>query len=642
MNKKIILFSALLIGIAASAQDSSKLLNSVVLTATKYPTKQSLTGKVVLVISQEQLQKSAGKTLGEVLNQQAAATISGANNTAGTNQSIYLQGSGSANTLILLDGVPLYDPAGITSEFDLNNFSISDLERIEILKGAQSTLYGSDAVAGVINLISKKSGDKKLNFNNTLSAGSYNTYKGSAGINGNGDGYAYSLSYAKTDSKGFSSACDSTGNKNFDKDRFKQDVLSGSFSLVKEKKYDARIYGRYNIYSADIDAGAFLDDKDFRYTNKNFQTGTNSEYNFGKSVLHLNYNYNWYDRHFKDDSTSIGSYAKYQKGDYTGYSHFAELYGKFELDEKLNLLAGTDYRSNSTDQQYSAVTGFGPLTTPRLDHDSIKTNQFSAYSSLFYHDKGLSVEGGGRWNHHNVYGSNATFSFNPSYLIKEKYKIFTNISSGFRAPSLYQLYSEFGNIKLKPEQSVNYEAGLQLLLENTMIRVVWFKRDIHNVFYFYTDPVTYQSQYRNQDKQKDHGIETEFNWRSDKVNISANYAFVDGNISTKDFAGKDTSYSNLFRRPKHTFNFTIGFIPVKDCYISAHFKTVSKTFEEQFFGAPIKLDGYYTIDLYTEYQVHKSVKLFVDLQNVTDQKYFDVLGFNTKRVNVNVGVNIKL
>ena len=110
--------------------------------------------------------------------------INGADNNLGTNQTVYLRGASAGNTLILMDGVPLYDASGISSEFDLNNFALDNIERIEILKGAQSTLYGSDAVAGVINIITKKSGKKPLNVNVDFSAGSYSTYKGAVSLSG--------------------------------------------------------------------------------------------------------------------------------------------------------------------------------------------------------------------------------------------------------------------------------------------------------------------------------------------------------------------------------------------------------------------------------------------------------------------------
>ncbi|MEO5997131.1 MAG: TonB-dependent receptor plug domain-containing protein, partial [Chitinophagaceae bacterium] len=140
------------------AQDSTKtkLLDEVVVTATKTPIKQSLTGKVITVITRQELESNNGRTLGQVLNQQAGLVINGALNSPGTNQTIFMRGAATGRTLILMDGIPVNDPSLIGNEFDINLVSINDVQRVEICRGAQSTLYGSDAIAGVINIITIK------------------------------------------------------------------------------------------------------------------------------------------------------------------------------------------------------------------------------------------------------------------------------------------------------------------------------------------------------------------------------------------------------------------------------------------------------------------------------------------------------
>ena len=644
MKKKILFVAACITGSALFAQhapqlrgDSSRVLNEVLITVTKFPQKQNETGKVITVITKEELQRSQGKSLSEVLNRQVGIIMNGANNNPGTNQSIYIRGAHAANTLILVDGVPVYDASGETSQFDLSNFSLYNIERIEILKGSQSTLYGSDAVAGVVNIITKKSGDKPFGLNGLLSAGSYNTYKGSAAISGNNKGRTYFVSYSRLSSKGFSAAYDSTGKNNFDDDGFKQDALQASYGFKPLQKLETRIYGSYNTNKADIDAGAFADDNDFRFKYGSLQMGTSLKYTLTKSTIRLNYNYNWYDRDYTDDSASVGSFVKYQRGNYKSKSHFAEVYGNFKINKNIELLAGVDYRRNSTDQDYFYFPNFGFLSPP-LSSDTTKTNQFSSYASLHIKSEhGFHTEIGSRWNHHNIYGNNFTYSFNPSWL-KNNFKIFANISSGYRVPSLYQLYSEYGNKNLKPESSTNFEAGLQFVQEKINARVVLFKRDIKNVFSFYTDPVTFASKYINDDEQKDHGVETEFFLKTDKINISANYTFIKGKIATKDFSGRDTLYNNFYRKPSHVFNFTLGYNASKDIFLSMHFKSVTKFYEGRFAGLPYEMNGYYTLDLYGEYKLTKVFKVFADIANITDQKYFDIRGFNSKQFNWNAGM----
>ncbi len=646
MKKKIFIAAAVFISSYAQAQEDStnKTLNEVIVTATKFPVKQSETGKVVDVITQEQLQKNFGKSLGEVLNQQAGIIINGSDNNLGTNQTIYTRGASSANTLILFDGVPLYDPSGISSEFDLNNFALNNIEKIEILKGSQSTIYGSDAVAGVINIISKKSGGKPLNFNLDASAGSYGTYNGSISLSGtNGKGQTYFISYNKIQSNGFSSAYDSTGKSNFDKDGFDQDVFQLNYGFKPFKKTTVRIYGKYNNNHADVDAGAFADDKDYTYHNGNTIAGISADYKIHSGFIRLQYNYNRFNRSFVDDSTDVGGFSQYQKGKYNGNSHFAEIYTSLALNKNIGLLAGIDYRKNSSEQHYIYVPDYGFPALP-ISADTAKTNQFSTYASLILKaNNGLQTEIGGRWNHHNIYGSNFTYSFNPFYLIANHYKIFANISSGYRVPSIYQLYSEYGNKSLKPEVSTNYEAGFQYFSEKVNARVTGFVRDIKDVLFFYTDPATFSSKYINADKQHDYGIETESTINFCKeFSASFNYTYVDGKISTKDFAGKDTSYFNLYKRPKNVFNVSLNYQPTKDLSLSAHLKTVSKAFEPQYMASAFELKSYYTLDVYGRYRFNKAFAVFANLQNITDQKYFVTRGFTTKGFNVNGGVQVAL
>jgi vitamin B12 transporter len=641
--KCILISGFLLLGCATTySQDSLKTLNEVIVTATKTPVKQSETGKVVNVITAAELQKSSGKSLGQLLNQQPGMIINGADNNLGTNQTIYTRGASAGNTLILLDGVPLNDASGITSEFDLNNFSLENVERIEILKGAQSTLYGSDAVAGVINIISKKSGQKPFQVNAGISAGSYETYKATVALSGNnGKGQTFFVSYNGISSRGFSSAYDSTGKAQFDRDGFHQDAVQASYGFGPSKNLNVRLFGKYNNNRSDLDAGAFIDDKDYTNHNDNTIAGTSADYKLKNGFIRLQYSYNRFNRSFVDDSTDVNIYAKYQKGKYFGTSNYAEMYTNLHLASFLELLAGVDYRTNATSQSYVSLPDYGFPSVP-VSSDSANTQQFSGYASLILKTTGgFHTEAGGRWNHHSVYGSNFTYSFNPFFL-KNEFKFFANISSGYHVPSLYQLYSEFGNRNLKPEVSNSYEAGAQYLKKNINARVSVFARDIRQVFYFYTDPATYASRYINADKQKDYGVEAEVTASlCDKISVSANYTYVDGKISTTDFSGKDTSFFNLYKRPANVLNLSVNYQPVSELFFSARLKTASKAFEPGF-PAPYELKGYYTAGLYMQYQYVKKYTVYADLDNIMGEKYFVTRGFTTKGFNINAGIKVAL
>ena len=625
---------------SAQAQDSTQTLNPVVVTATKFPIKQVETGKVLTIITREELQRSLGKNIGEVLNEQVGITVSGANNTRGTNLTVYTRGASSANTLILIDGVPAYDPSGISSEFDLNTFSISQIERIEIMKGAQSTLYGSDAVAGVINIITKKNSTKPINLSVDLSAGSYDTYKESIALSGGlPNGFNYFVGYSKTDSKGISAAYDSTGIKNFEKDGFHQDAFQANVGYKSNNNFEIRAYTKLSKNKSDIDAGAFKDDKDYTAAVKNTLLGTQAIYHFNRHAIQFNYNYNYYNREYIDDSASVGGFAKYQHGNYSGKSHFAELNGNFRLNKILNLVTGIDYRTNASDQSYKSLSIYGAYNSRPLSADTIKTNQFGAFASLLLNVDHFSAEFGSRYNKHSIYGDNFTYSFGPSYIIDNQIKLFANISSGYRVPSLYQLYAEYGNKGLKPERSASFEEGVEYFKEKFSARLVAWQRNIRDVISFYTDP-SYNSKYINEDRQNDNGIETELSATVAKgLQVTANYAYTNGQIHSLN-PGMDTTFYNLYRRPKNTFNLTLGYHIGSKAFTSVHLRTVDKYFEPVYAAAPIEIKGYYTLNVYGEYRICKALKLFADFRNITDQKYFDIRGFNSKMFNCDGGVSL--
>ncbi len=650
MKKKIFIAAAVLISgqlyaqkpVPANPADSAKNLDEVVITATKFPIKQSLTGKVVTVIDQQQLQRNSGKSLTEVLNTQAGIIVNGSSNVLGTNQDVYMRGAAAGKTLILLDGVPVYDASGISGAYDLNLINVDQVERIEILKGSQSTLYGSDAIAGVINIISKKGGAKKINATANLSGGSYNTFKGSVGLNGTVKNTVYNVQYSKLYSKGFSTAQDQTGVGNFDKDGMDEDVFRANISQKIGDQFSVGANTQLSGYKTDADAGPFTDDADYTIKNKNSLVGFGADYTIGKSMLHLNYNYNKVNRFYLDDSASRGgNFSYYSEGNYTGKSHFVELYSNIALTKKVDILIGADYRNQQSNQSYFSVSSFGVYPSPPLGDDTVKVNQLGAYASLVVKGfKGFNVELGGRYNNFNKYGDVFTFSFNPSYVIKNSIKIFGNISSGFKAPSLYQVYSEYRPVagELSPEKSLSFEGGIQYYKNNVNLRAVYFNRNIKdNIVFINTNTAPY-GYYANADKQKDEGLELEASIDFGKVTLNANYVNLDGKIETKT-GSKDTSFFNLYRRPRQTINLNVGIELCKHWNMNIGVQSISKRYEARFNAAPVEMPAYYVWNLYSTYNITKNIKAFVDFKNITDEKYSEVYGYNSRRFNFMAGVN---
>jgi len=636
MKKTFFVVAAIMIGSQLIAQQDTTLLDEVVISANKYPNKTSLTGKVVTVITKQQLERSGGKDLSQILTEQAGVYIGGANSNAGKDKSLYLRGAGVVYTLITIDGVPVYDPSGIGSNFDIRNLSIDQIERIEILKGSQSTLYGSDAIAGVINIITKKPVSETFSANVLASYGSNNSTRANAGLNGKTGIVDYNLAYSFYHTKGINEAISNNGNE--DKDGFQQNSLQAGFGLQVAKNVHIQPYFRFNKIEGDIDQGAFVDELDYTYTQKSYQAGVRNEFRFGKTKLNLFYNFNHINRLYIDDSVkSRNGFDTYSKGSYSGAEHFVDAYVTVPLGKSSSkFIGGADFRTSNTDQEYSYI-GYFSDTIPLKDK---KQNQTGLYAAVTVNAKsGFNIELGNRMNIHSENGSKYVFNINPSYLLKKQFKVFANLSSGYRIPSLYQLFSEYGNKELEPESSITAEAGLQYFsVDNKFMgRVTGFLRNIK-------DAIAFQSKYVNLDKQKDHGAELELSFKlTNKISLKAFYSFVDGKITTVK-GGKDTTYFNLIRRPKHSAGLNGGINITDKLFVSANLSWFGER-KDSYFDATsfqtvnVTLKGYALIDVYAEYALYRNkIKIFTDLRNITNSKYNETAGFNTLGFNGYGGV----
>jgi vitamin B12 transporter len=485
----------------------------------------------------------------------------------------------------------------------------------------------------------------------TVAAGSFGTFKGVAGINGKAGKSFYNIQYSRLQSKGFSSAYDSTRTNNFDKDGFTQNIYSGNLSTSITDKLLLKLNGQAGKYTTDLDAGAFMDERDFNVKSANKQAGAGLEYRYGKGSIFANYNFNNSRRDYLDDSTHVGSFVKFSEQKYVGRSHVAEVYANIDLSQKLAFLIGTDYRSQNTDQYYSSVSSFDPYKTER-GSDSTQMNQYSFFASVFLKNiGGFNIEAGSRYNNHSEYGDNITYSFNPSFLINQQLKLFANIGSAFKVPSLYQLFViNSGTTPLQPEKSRTIDGGVEYNQGATGLRAraLFFTREIRQgIDYSF---VTYQ--YFNHNLQRDHGAELEAGFKHQKMFFNANYTYVTGEVNTLNYQynpatwsyeiSGDTTYNNLFRRPKHTVNVSAGYQPTEKFLISTHVRFAGKRFDPVFMGDPVELEAYHTIDLYTEYKLHPAIKVFADLKNITNEQFFDIMGFNSRRFNFMAGINVNL
>jgi vitamin B12 transporter len=264
------------------------------------------------------------------------------------------------------------------------------------------------------------------------------------------------------------------------------------------------------------------------------------------------------------------------------------------------------------------------------------------YGSLFYNspNEKLNVELGGRLNVHSRYGNNMTYTFNPSYSFTQHFRIFGSVATGFKAPTLFQLFSPSnGRSDLKPEESKTIEGGLQQVHQKIQSRVVYFHRIIDNGLDF--NYITFR--YFNFIKQTVNGIELEVAGQpADGLNIGANYTYLSPQETTQSRVNfKDTSYSYLLRRPAHHVNLTVGYQIKKGPFVSLSGKYVSQRFDVGGYKrADVSLASYALLNAYAEYSLKPTLKIFADAQNLTNNRFFDVRGYNSIPFLFNAGITV--
>ena len=633
MGKKLMLLTLLFSAKMVSAQQDTTTLDEVVVTANKMAQKQSTTGKVVTVITKSDLEKMGNKNLATLLQEQVGVTVNGSSNNAGSVQTIFTRGASGGRTLVLLDGIPVNDPSFINNDLDLNLFATSSIERIEICRGAQSTLYGSDAIAGVINIITtSKDISRPLQINASSILGSFGTQKNNLQVAGKKNKWSYSGRLAHTNSNGFSAANDTTGKNNFDTDYYKGLAVHGQINYAATEHFSVKAFSMYNKYKAGVDAGVFRDDRDFTIENSSLLLGTGFVYKKKNFQITGTYQHNTLDRHFLNDSAHKTS-TWFEKNDYAAASDYAEIYTSVKLSDRLTALAGLDYRKGSYSQNYLSVSGWGPY---KFNDPTRYAEQSAIYGSLLYTslNKKLTLELGGRANKHSVYGNNQTFTFNPSFAVNANTRIFASVSTGFKAPSLYQISI---NDKLDPEKATSYEAGFSYQNKTLQTRLVYFNRQTANgIDYNY---INYQ--YFNYVKQAVNGLEFEIRKSiTHQISAFANYTFLAGKETTQNrITNKDTiTYDYLLRRPAHQLNMGISAQVNAKLRIEITGRYASKRYDVGGYAAPdMLLKSYATLAANAGYQLNKHWRFTADIQNFTNTKYYEVYGFTTMPLNASVG-----
>jgi vitamin B12 transporter len=577
-------------------------LGEVVVTASKTPTPARETTKPVTIIDREEIERHAGSSISELLNQQNGIIINGANSSPGKDKSVYLRGASTQFTLILIDGFPVTDPSGEGGAFDLRLLPLESVERIEIVKGSMSTLYGSDAIAGVVNIITKKGGEGTFNTTGKISYGSFNNNEWGVGVNGSSDLVDYSVNLTRHQTDGISEA-EAPAGENFSNDGFERNAISTQVSVKPLEGLEITPFLNYSDYDGDYDGGAFAD-ADNRYEGTLLNTGARLQYNVGDFEIKEATTFTQTERKFTDDFGVFNPKASLLNSD---------LYATYNRLENVRLLAG--FNIQNLDFQLDGIDEGSQILSP--------------YATVFLKSGfGLNGELGLRLNNHSEYGSNWTFNIAPVYNITNQIKLLASVSSGFKAPTLNELFGPFGaNTDLKPQESLTLDAGIEFrsLDGSFSASAIYFERSIENL-------ISYDGTlgYINVNEQNDSGIELSATYRFFQTTLDVFYNYLDGAINQD---GVETD--NLIRRPDHNFGANITQQLGSKLYFNIGGQFVGERTDlffnnSTFTNDEVELNSYVLLNANAQYKLLQDrFTVFVSLNNLLNEDYTEVYGFNT-------------
>jgi len=649
MNKQCVIIGAVALCLLSTnvlsqekktQEKKAEQLEEIVISATKFELKKENTGKVIYKISQKDIQRNAGKSVIELLNNVLGVEIRGVNSNSGEPRSTYIRGGRSRQALVLIDGVPLSDPTGIEQSYDLRLLSLNQIESIEVLKGASSTLYGSGAGTGVINIILKKASKNTVSGVYEVSLGTNSTSKNSTSslndknqnisINGTLDKFKYNSFFNITGTSGFSSA-KSTLTIPFEEDTYTSN--NGFLKLGYEFNTQFRIetFLNFDAFDYTFDAGAF-NDSDINLGNQEqFRIGIRPQLKYKKGEVFLNASINSLDRSFESFNSFSGGTNVFV---YKGTSVNLDLVNKYEFTKNFQLITGINYQKHENE----SISDFG-----NIDSDLANFNVVDPYvSAVYITDLGLSINAGGRLNIHSNYGNNFVYDTNLAFGIVKKetinLKLISSYSSAFIAPSLYQLFSDYGSTNLAPETNRTFEFGFESKLgQQWGLSAVYYNRVEENKVIFLNLPTPPYGIYANALETIDvSGIEADVTFTiSKELTTTVGYAFVD-----------KTSDIDYIPKNKLTASFVAN--PIKNLAISTMFKNVGKRSLFDAFGSfgeagkDVILPSYSLLDMNVNYKVLEGKVLFFgSITNLLNEEYEETIGFNTRGRNFKMGIRIQ-
>ena len=588
-------------------------MEAVVVTATKVETAAEEVASAITVITAEEMEKKQQRTVLDALRAVPALNVTRRGG-SGQQTSIFLRGAEARHTLVLIDGVEMNDPIDVGRAFNFAHLSTDNIERIEIVRGPQSTLYGSDAIGGVINIITRRGAGKPSGYV-SAEAGSYRTFEERAGLRGGNDLVNFSLGISRLDSDGISVADEKNGNT--EEDAYENTSVSTRLGLTPTDNLDFDFTLRY------ADAKADLDDSIFNGSVSVFQDGFNHTLDStelflrGQARLFL----------FEDTwRQTLGfSRTEHDREDVSALftSEFKSSLNKFDWQHDLYLHESNTFTFGLESEEEKGESSYFP-------QQSARTNGYYLQDQIRLQDT-FFVTLGVRLDDHSRFGTETTWRTAAAYLFKASgTKIKGTYGTGFKAPSLFQLYA-FGNTNLNPEKSRGWDAGIeQSLWEHKLtLGATYFRNTFDDLIVYISNPETWESNYKNIGEATSEGVELTLGLDpTEALSLQASYTFT----NTEDKAtGED-----LLLRPRHKADLGIGYQYSRKGQINLQGIFVGK--RDDYGG--VNLPSYTLVNLATSYDITPNIQVFGRIDNLFDKNYQEVAGYGTPGLSGYAGVTL--
>jgi vitamin B12 transporter len=597
--------------------------DAIIVTATRVPTATDKLASAITVLDQAAIDRSQVTAVSDLLARTPGVTFSRTGG-FGTQTYVRIRGAEGDHSVVVIDGVKLNDPSAPGGGYDFGNLLIGDAARIEVLRGPQSTLWGSQAIGGVVNIVSAAPA-KPLEGSFNVEAGSRETVSARAGIGGTSESIDWRLGASTFTTDGISALSPALGG--VERDGYRNRTGSGRLNVRLADGVSADLRGFYTRGVVDFDGFDSFDSSFNRADTPEYgvteqwlgYAGLNVALLEGRFKNRVAYARTTIDRDNYDPSSPFGT----KTFDARGKNERFEYQGDFTLAEDVNAQFGAEREKSS----FHASSPFSAdIADARLD---------SVYGQLNATVlPGLTLTGGVRYDHHDAFGGKTLFAGGGAWSLFDGQTVLrANYAEGFKAPTLYQLYSDYGNRFLRPEQAKSWEAGIEQHLFDRKVRLsaTYFDRETTNLIVFLEPDYYYDSVARADAR----GVELAAVAALGNLSLDANYSWTD----TENRSAGSTFGKDLTRRPRHMANGAADYAWPFGLSTGVALRYSGEAFENA--SNSVRLDDYLLTDVRLSFPIGETLTLFGRVENVFDEDYETAAGYGTLGRSVYAGIRAR-